>query len=295
MPVKIAVFGLTIHSEYSSELSHLFSLFRERNIDVYVYRPFLNYMQRECKFCPALCNAFESGDDLPEDVKFLFSIGGDGTFLKSFLSVKNKSIPVVGINTGRMGFLSDISIDEIDEAFDQIMKDEFVVDERTVLEIHTKNNAFGDFNYVLNEVVVAKQDSGSMISVHVSVNGEYLNTYWADGLIISTPTGSTAYSLSVGGPILTPDSANVVIAPIAPHNLTVRPIIIPDHNWFTLKIEGRGQQFLTTVDSRSESIDFPGEIHVRKANFKIKTLRLKGHSFYSTLRNKLMWGLDKRN
>lgn len=244
---------------------------------------------------PEYASPFNSGDDLPEDVEFLFSIGGDGTFLKSFLSIKNKSIPVVGVNTGRLGFLSDISIDEIDEALQLILNGQYCIDERTVLEIGSEQNAFGDFNYALNEVVVAKQDSGSMINIHVSINGEYLNTYWADGLIISTPTGSTAYSLSVGGPILTPDSENIVISPIAPHNLTVRPILVPDHNSLTLKIEGRGQQFLATVDSRSESFDFPGKLEIRKADFKIKTLRLHGHTFYSTLRNKLMWGLDKRN
>lgn len=293
--MKIAVFGLTIHHEYAGELSHLFSLFHEKNIEVFIYEPFGDYIRQHCHFDPFVSGSFNTGDDLPEDVQFLISIGGDGTFLKSFLSVKNKSIPVVGINTGRMGFLSDVSIDQTDRAIEQMLNGDYFVDERIVLEVKTRGNAFGDFNYALNEIVVAKQDSGSMISVHVSVNGEYLNTYWADGLIVSTPTGSTAYSLSVGGPILTPDSANVVISPIAPHNLTVRPIIIPDHNWLTLKIEGRGQQFLTTVDSRSESIDFPGEIQVRKADFKIKTLRLKGHSFYATLRNKLMWGLDKRN
>lgn len=293
--MKIAVYGQTINPDYSTELSHLFSLFKKNKMRVFVYEPFLYFLKNECCFLPESTTTFKSGDDLPEDVEFLFSIGGDGTFLKSFLSIKNKSIPVVGINTGRLGFLSDISIEEIDVAIEQILNGQFSIDERAVLEIESDQSAFGDFNYALNEVVVAKQDSGSMINIHVSINGEYLNTYWADGLIISTPTGSTAYSLSVGGPILTPDSENIVISPIAPHNLTVRPILVPDHNSLTLKIEGRGQQFLATVDSRSESFDFPGTLKIRKADFKIKTLRLHGHSFYSTLRNKLMWGLDMRN
>jgi NAD+ kinase len=293
--MKIAVYGLTVNRDFSEELSHLFLLFREKDFQVYLYEPFYRFIKNECCFLPVSTATFNSEDDLPEDVEFLFSIGGDGTFLKSFLTIKNKSIPVVGINTGRLGFLSDVSIDEIDMAIEQITNGKYTIDERSVLEVESANNAFGDFNYALNEVVVAKQDSGSMINVHVSINGEYLSTYWGDGLIISTPTGSTAYSLSVGGPILTPDSESIVISPIAPHNLTVRPILVPDHNSVTLKVEGRGQQFLTTVDSRSESFDFPGMLKIRKADFKIKTLRLQGHNFYSTLRNKLMWGVDKRN
>jgi len=293
--MKIAIYGQTINRDYSKELSHFFSALKEKVKEVYIYEPFYEYIRSECRFLPGTTAVFHSGDDLPDDVKLLISIGGDGTFLKSFRTIKNKSIPVVGINTGRMGFLSDISINETDAAIDQILKGEYNIEERTVLKIETENNAFGDFNYALNEVVVMKQDSGSMINIHVTINGEYLNTYWADGLIISTPTGSTAYSLSVGGPILTPDSENIVIAPIAPHNLTVRPILVPDHSSLTLKIEGRGQQFLATVDSRSESFDFPGTLKICKAGFKIKTLRLQGHSFYTTLRNKLMWGLDRRN
>ncbi|MDX9883893.1 MAG: NAD kinase [Prolixibacteraceae bacterium] len=293
--MKIAVYGQPVNRDYSGELSHLFSILKQENAEVYIYEPFYRFMKSECHFLPDVTAIFNSGRDLPEDVKFLFSIGGDGTFLKSILTIKNKSVPVVGINTGRLGFLSDIPIDEIDNAFEQITSGKYSIDERAVLEIEAPGNAFGDFNYALNEVVVAKQDSGSMITIHASINGEYLNTYWADGLIIATPTGSTAYSLSVGGPILTPDSENIVISPIAPHNLTVRPILIPDHHLLTLKIEGRGHQFLATVDSRSETFDFPGTLKIRKAGFKIKTLRLHGHTFYSTLRNKLMWGLDKRN
>ncbi len=293
--MKIAVYGQSVNRDYTSELSHLFFLLKERNTEVYIYEPFLRSINSECNLQPDIAAVFNSGKDLPEGVELLFSIGGDGTFLKSILTIKNKSIPVVGINTGRLGFLSDIPIDEIDNAFEQIFNGKYSVDERTVLEIEAPGDTFGDFNYALNEVVVAKQDSGSMITIHASINGEYLNTYWADGLIIATPTGSTAYSLSVGGPILTPDSENIVISPIAPHNLTVRPILIPDHHSLTLKIEGRGHQFLATVDSRSKTFDFPGTLKIRKAGFTIKTLRLHGHTFYSTLRNKLMWGLDKRN
>lgn len=293
--MKIAVYGLTINKEFSDEISRLFALFYAKEMEVYLYEPFAQFIKDECRFWPDVENTFTSGKDLPEDVCFLFSIGGDGTFLKSFLSIKNKSIPVVGINLGRLGFLSDIAIDQIDKAIDDILASQYFIDERSVLEIETATQAFGDFNYALNEITVTKQDSSSMIKIHAFLNGEYLNTYWADGLIIATPTGSTAYSLSVGGPILTPDSESFIISPIAPHNLTVRPIVVPNNNIITLKVEGRGQQFLASVDSRSESFDFPGELTIRKANFGVKTLRMKDHNFYTTLRSKLMWGLDKRN
>ena len=208
---------------------------------------------------------------------------------------QKSSIPLVGINSGRLGFLSDISRDEIEKALDDIIAGNIIIDERTVLELEIVHKDHSDFHYGLNEITVTKLDSSSMISIHTSINGEFLNTYWADGLIVATPTGSTAYSLSVGGPILTPDSQNFVISPIAPHNLTVRPIVVPDHHSITLLVEGRGLHFLTTVDSQSEAICFSVLLKIRKAPFNVKTIRLKDHSFFSTLRNKLMWGVDKRN
>ena len=201
----------------------------------------------------------------------------------------------MGINLGRLGFLSDISREDTDQAIDLILNEKYEIEKRSVLQVRGHNGLFGDFNYALNEITVTKLDTSSMISIHTSLNDDYLNTYWADGLIVSTPTGSTAYSLSVGGPILTPDSQNFIISPIAPHNLTVRPIVVPDHNKLTLKVEGRGAQFLASLDSRSKAISFPGKLDIHKADFHVKTLKLEGHSFFSTLRNKLMWGADRRN
>jgi NAD+ kinase len=293
--MKIALYGQSINPDFYEELIKLFDLFREKQIESFVYKPFLDYLQQECEICPEVSGVFENGEDLPEDVSFLLSIGGDGTLLKSFIAAKNRSIPHAGINSGRLGFLSDISRDEIEKALNDLLDDNIIIDERTVLELEIVNENLSEFRYALNEITVTKLDSSAMINIHTSINDEFLNTYWADGLIIATPTGSTAYSLSVGGPILTPDSENFVISPIAPHNLTVRPLVVPDHHSITLQVEGRGLQFLTSVDSQSEASYFSVLLKIRKAPFKVKTIRLKDHTFFTTLRNKLMWGVDKRN
>ena len=291
----IAIFGINIDPAFTPDLAKLFILLKERSIKIYMYKPFYEFVQTQCCIYPEVSGVFSSGKDLPDDVEFLFSIGGDGTFLQSVLTLKNKSIPAVGLNLGRLGFLSDISRDDMNEAIDHILNGHYEIEERSVLQLCEKGQLFGDFNYALNEIAVTKLDTSSMINIHTYLNEEYLSTYWADGLIISTPTGSTAYSLSMGGPILTPDSQSIVITPIAPHNLTVRPIVVPDNISLRLQVDGRGHQFLASLDSRSEAINFPGEIHISKADFHVKTLKLPGHGFFSTLRNKLMWGADKRN
>lgn len=291
----IAIFGINIDSAFTSDLSRLFGLLKERGIQFYMYEPFFEFVKANCPVQPEVKGLFNADDDLPDDVRFLFSIGGDGTFLQSVLTLKNKSIPAIGLNLGRLGFLSDISRDDMHQAIEYILNGRYDVEERTVLQLDESQHLFGDFNYALNEIAVTKLDTSSMIRIHTYLNEEYLSTYWADGLVISTPTGSTAYSLSVGGPILTPDAQSLIITPIAPHNLTVRPIVVPDNISLRLQVEGRGHQFLTSLDSRSEAIAFPGELHIRKAEFHVKTLKLPGHSFFSTLRNKLMWGADKRN
>ena len=293
--MKIALYGQTVNPEFFEELSRLFDLLKEKQIESFVYGPFLEYLQQDCEINPEITGRFENSDDLPEDVSYLFSLGGDGTFLKSFLVAKNGSIPLVGINSGRLGFLSDISREEIESAITDILNGNILIDERTALELEIVSDGQSEFLYALNEIAVTKLDSSSMININAFINDEFLNTYWADGLIVATPTGSTAYSLSVGGPILTPDSENFVISPIAPHNLTVRPMVVPDHHSITLRVEGRGHHFLASIDSKSETIYFKESLKIRKAPFKVKTIRLKDHSFFTTLRNKLMWGADKRN
>ncbi len=292
----IAIFGLTVDPAFSSDMNRFFSLLEQRGVKSYIYKPFYDLILSDDRINPDMvAGVFTTGSDLPESVQYLFSIGGDGTFLKSILTLRYRSIPVIGINSGRLGFLSAISREDMEWAIDDVLNKEYVTEERTLLEVGCSSDLFGDFNYVMNEITVTKMDSSSMINVHMYLNERYVTTYWADGLIISTPTGSTAYSLSVGGPILTPDSADIVITPIAPHNLTMRPIVIPDHNRLTLRVEGRGQQFLASLDSRSKALNFPGEIHIRKADFRVKTIKLREHDFFNTLRNKLMWGTDRRN
>lgn len=292
----IAIFGLTVDPAFSPDMNRFFSLLSQRQVKAYIYKPFYDLIVTTSQIDPGLvAGVFITGTELPESIRYLFSIGGDGTFLKSILTLKHRSIPVIGINSGRLGFLSAISREDMEMAIDNVLNNEFVIEERTLLQVDGLTDLFCEFNYVMNEITVTKMDTSSMINIHTYLNDQYVTTYWADGLIISTPTGSTAYSLSVGGPILTPDSADIVITPIAPHNLTMRPIVIPDHNKLTLRVEGRGQQFLASLDSRSKAVNFPGEIHIRKADFRVKTIKLPEHDFFNTLRNKLMWGTDRRN
>lgn len=293
--MKIALYGLSINPDFINELSRLLALLKEREIECFIYKPFQEYLIKNYEFETSSSGSFEYENELPKDISLLLSLGGDGTFLKSFLIAQNRSIPLMGVNSGRLGFLSDVSRDEIDKAITDILDGNYFIDERTVLELEFEREGEVEFSYALNEITVTKLDSSSMINIHTYVNNEYMNTYWADGLIVATPTGSTAYSLSVGGPILTPDSENFVISPIAPHNLTVRPLVVPDNHSITLQVEGRGIQFLTSVDSCSQAISFFVTLKIKKAPFKVKTIRLKDHSFFSTLRNKLMWGADKRN
>ncbi len=292
----IAVFGLTLDPAFSPNINRFFGLLKQRRMKAYIYKPFYELISAGGYLDPEVVSGvFTTGTELPESVRYLFSIGGDGTFLKSILTLKYRSIPVIGINSGRLGFLSAVSREDMEMAIDDVLSGDFTTEERSLLQVEGLGDLFGDFNYVMNEITVTKMDTSSMINIHTYLNDRYVTTYWADGLIISTPTGSTAYSLSVGGPIVAPDSADVVITPIAPHNLTMRPIVIPDHNTLTLRVEGRGQQFLASLDSRSKAVNFPGEIHIRKADFRVKTVRFREHDFFNTLRNKLMWGTDRRN
>ena len=222
----------------------------------------------------------------------MLSIGGDGTFLEAVSFVRNKNIPMLGINSGRLGFLANISSADIEFILDKIFDNEYFIENRALIKLETKDKLFKDFNYGLNDFTIHKNQSSSMITIHAYLNDDYLNSYWADGLIISTPTGSTAYSLSAGGPIVVPNSNNFIITPIAPHSLTVRPMIISDNNILTLKIESRSQNYLASLDYKSEFFNTDVEIKISKADFCIKLVKFKDQSFFETLRNKLMWGLD---
>lgn len=294
--MKVGIYGRAIDKRHYPFIETFIKKLNERGIDLIIHKPFYNYLK------PKLSKNFKFSHSLFTRITkinqpdFLFSIGGDGTLLNTLGIVKNLPIPIVGINTGRLGFLSTIYEEEIDHAFSQIFdKKNYYIDERTILEATSNDQVFKKPSYALNEVVVHKKDSSAMITIKAYLDGNFLNTYWADGLIISTPTGSTAYSLSCNGPIVMPRSGNFIITPISPHNLNVRPLIIPDNSILKLTVEGRDSSFLASLDSRSKNIYPTTELTIQKARFSLKLLRLNDHNFFNTLRNKLMWGADIRN
>jgi len=293
--MKVAVFGTTVSDSFAPVLNEFFGFLKTNNIEVQLYQPFYSYLVEELKTEPFYTSFFNSYSDFKNSCDFIFSVGGDGTFLHSVLSIRNFDIPVIGVNSGRLGFLADISENQVQNSLTQIFNHNYSLIERSMLQVDFCGKDNLDFNFALNEMTVLKTDTSSMINIYAYLGNELLNNYWADGLIIATPTGSTAYSLSVGGPILTPDSENFVITPLAPHNLTVRPLVVPDNYEIELKVEGRGTHFLTSLDFRSVAVELSTVIKVKKANFKLKTLQLPGQTFFSTLRNKLMWGIDRRN
>ncbi|MCF6356720.1 MAG: NAD kinase [Draconibacterium sp.] len=293
--MKVAVFGTSVSDNFVPVLNEFFQFLNNEKIEVQLYEPFCTFLVDDLKTIPYYTSLFHSFKDFDETNNFIFSVGGDGTFLHSVLNIRNFDIPVIGVNSGRLGFLADISAEQINDALTNIFNQNYSVIERSMLQVDFVGCENPDFNFALNEMTVLKTDTSSMIIVSAYIGDELINNYWADGLIISTPTGSTAYSLSVGGPILTPNSENFIIAPLAPHNLTNRPIVVPDNSEITLKVAGRGTQFLTSLDFRSVTVEMETVIKVKKAAFKLKTLQLPEQPFFNTLRNKLMWGIDKRN
>lgn len=240
---------------------------------------------------------FSDYKDLNEDLDYFFSVGGDGTFLRSITFIRDLEIPVIGINTGRLGFLANIQKESIRSAFEQIMKGQFVVQKRSLLHVSAEGSQheFGNLNFALNEITITRKNTASMIKVDTMLDKEFLTSYWSDGLIISTPTGSTGYSLSCGGPIISPSSKNIVLTPIAPHSLAVRPLVIPDETEIELQIDSRADEVLLTLDSRMYTLNNKSKVFIRKCNFYIKTLQLNDQTFIKTLREKLFWGEDKRN
>ena len=239
---------------------------------------------------------FSSYNDLDKSIDMMITIGGDGTLLRSITYIRDLGIPIIGINTGRLGFLATLNQELLNIELKKILKGEFDVKERSLLEVSVDNNDnFSDFNFALNEVSVGRKNTTSMIEIKTMLDGEYLNTYWADGLIVSTPTGSTGYSLSCGGPIMTPSSQTFSITPIAPHNLNARPLVISDEIKIELSVEGREKSHLLSLDSQIISLKNNVKIKIKKANYKIKLASINNNSFYKTLRNKLLWGEDRRN
>ncbi len=296
MTTRIAIFGRDFTSKYEKQIQKLFdTLNSSGNYEICCYKPFYEFLSN--KKLNLRCESFfTQKDDLHEfKPKVLLSIGGDGTLLHASYFVLGSKIHILGINTGRLGFLSSITFDEIEKVIPKINEEETYIENRTVLEVIGHEDIFKDENFALNELTVSRRDISSMIMITAYLDGEFLNTYWCDGLIISTPTGSTAYSLSCGGPIVMIGSDVFVVTPIAPHNLNVRPLIVPDTSKLTLKISGRNESCLVSLDSRTYILNKEIEITVQKHARKIKLIRLNEHSYLKTLREKMNWGLDKRN
>ncbi len=292
--MNIALFGRTFDPAFFDSFRLLLSILEEKVSSFQIYESFYKHVKDHVSFQKPL--HILTNDAAPaKDTFCMISLGGDGTLLDTITMIRDTGIPVLGINTGRLGFLSAISTEEIALAARSLIQRDFVLDKRSLLQLKEPDGLFGSINYSLNELTVLKRDNTSMISISAYVDNLYLNTYWADGLIVSTPTGSTGYSLSCGGPIISPESRNFVITPIATHNLTVRPIIIPDSSIVKLKITGRTQDYLVLLDSRSRPLNKTTELVVKRAGFRLNLICIGQKDFYRTIRNKLAWGLDKRN
>jgi NAD+ kinase len=233
--------------------------------------------------------------DLDDSIDFVISLGGDGTLLDTVTFVRNKNIPILGINFGRLGFLASIGKEDLSTAVSALRNRTFLIDKRSLIHLEASESLFGDHPYGLNEFAIHKTDTSPMIKIHTYLNGEFLNTYWADGLIVATPTGSTGYSLSCNGPVIFPDSSSFVITPVAPHNLNIRPIVVPDDNIISFEVEGRTDKFICALDSRKELVNRQVQLAVKREKFTIGLVRLNENNFLQTLRNKLSWGLDTRN
>ncbi len=292
--MKIALFGKSVNNYNLEPIKLLVSIIEKKGWELIVYEEFYRLLRDKNVFSK-IVQIFNSPLSTNQSADLFFSLGGDGTILNALPYVLGTPIPVVGVNTGRLGFLASIGIDEIEAAIEKIEAKHYQIEKRSIITLETTEGLFGNLNFALNEFTIHKSDSSSMITIHTFLNGEFLNSYWADGLIVSTPTGSTAYSLSCGGPIAMPDSENFIISPISPHNLNVRPLIISDKDILTLRVEGRNRHYLVSLDSRSTQIDATVEMTVKKASNTINLLRLQNKSFTESLRNKLMWGIDKRN
>jgi len=294
--MKVGIYGQSNNVNTIKYVDVLVNILSKTNISIVFEENFYRSFQEQ-KNHTVNFETFSEYKDLDTSFDLFFSVGGDGTFLRSITFVRDLNIPIIGINTGRLGFLATIQKEKISQAIDQILKNQFTIQNRSLLCVQTnnKNTDLKDLSFALNEISISRKNTASMITVETKLDNEYLTTYWSDGLIISTPTGSTGYSLSCGGPIISPTSKNLVLTPIAPHSLAVRPLVIPENTKIELKIESRDNEALMTLDSRITTISNTTIIKIEKCDFTIKTIQLSNQTFIKTLRQKLLWGEDKRN
>jgi NAD+ kinase len=294
--MKFAIYGRQFNSSVLPFVQQVFDCLAKQGIQACVYDAYSHFLRGKIVFSEQFVTFNNHEDLLAEQVDVMISLGGDGTLLDTVSLIRDSQIPVIGINFGRLGFLASINKDDIASAIDSLVNKKFTLDNRALLTVESDLELFGDENFALNDVTIHKRDTSAMMIIHAYLNGEFLNSYWADGLILATPTGSTAYSLSCGGPIIFPQSNNFVVTPISPHNLNVRPVVLSDSNIISFEIEGRSSKYLLSCDSRTEVLDAGStRINVKKSHFEINLVRLNSEDYLSTLRKKLLWGIDTRN
>lgn len=292
--MRIAIYSRGLEKNQLQDVTLLLQELKKHGVEPVFFQDFFNQFYCSVKI-DSDYSTFNSSADMDTSIDCMISLGGDGTLLDTVTYVKDSGIPVLGINYGRLGFLANIGKEDLEVAIEALVSRKYVLDKRSLLHLEANVPLFGDCPYALNEFSLHKKDTSPMIKIHTYLNGEFLNTYWADGLIVATPTGSTGYSLSCNGPVVFPDSASFVITPVAPHNLNIRPIIVPDNTIVSFEVEGRTDGFLCTLDSRREIVTKEIQLAVKKESFGINLIRLNENNFLQTLRNKLSWGLDKRN
>jgi NAD+ kinase len=292
--MKVAIYSRVMDNDQWHDVQLFFDELNTQKINPVIFRSFYEQIKNKIEFSENV-ELFQGAEEITKETEAIISLGGDGTLLDTVTLVRRHNVPIMGINFGRLGFLASIGRNEVKMAIKALVNHSFVVDKRTLIHLDSNLPLFDNVPYGLNEFAIHKQDIAPMIKIHTYLNGEFLNTYWADGLIVATPTGSTGYSLSCSGPIVFPDSGSFVITPVAPHNLNVRPIVVPDDNIISFEIESRSDQAICALDSRREIINKDVQLAVRKESFMLHLIRLNENNFLQTLRNKLTWGLDKRN
>lgn len=289
--MKFIIFGNTYQLQKAIQTEVLFKALNEKGAELYICKDYYDFLTKELNLKIRIAGLIKGNDF---DADMAISVGGDGTFLQAASRVGEKNIPILGINTGRLGFLADVAPEDVVSTIEDIYKNHYRIEERSVLKMVCDETQLQSSPYALNEIAVLKRDSSSMITIHTSINGKYLITYQADGLIVATPTGSTAYSLSVGGPVIVPQSKTIAITPVAPHSLNVRPIVICDDWEIALEVESRSHNFLIAIDGRNETLQETNKLTIRKAKYTIKVVKRYNQHFFNTLRSKMLWGIDSR-
>ena len=292
--MRVAIYGRKINKQNAAHFVSLLLTLKRLNWQVVVEDELKQQLEKKIGGTEYM-DSFTSYHDFKSGIDLALSVGGDGTFIQTVKFIRDSGVPILGINTGRLGFLANVSPEKMEQTLQLVHEKKYEFQKRSLLRVETEGDLFGEENFALNELTVHKKDTASMITVHANLDGKYLNSYWADGLIIGTPTGSTAYSLSCGGPIITPGCQVHILTPIAPHNLNVRPMVVPDHLPISISVEGRERSYLLSIDSVSKSIPQGEEVTIHKADFMINVIKLEDNNFLDTIRNKMLWGLDPRN